>query len=167
MSAIGFQGEPGAFSEEAILALMGEVPTHGYRTLDDLVGAVDGGEIEFGLLPCENTIYGSIARTYDLIAEHPRLRVVDETARAIEQALVGAPNARLEDLTTITSHPVALEQCRDFFSRRPELRIETVDDTAGTIRIARSKVTQSRLQNASAPPRAFLEYISPGASFAT
>ena len=134
MSATGFQGEPGAFSEEAIVALMGDIPTRGYRTFDDLVGAVAVAEIEFGLLPCENTMYGSIARSYDLIAEHPQLRVVDETTHPIVQAVVGAPGSCLEDITTIASHPVALEQCREFLSRQPDLRIQTADDTAGAIR---------------------------------
>ncbi len=134
MSAIGFQGEPGAFSEEAIVALMGDLPTRGYRTFDDLVGAVASAEVGFGLLPCENTMYGSIARSYDLIAEHPQLRVVDETTHPIVQVLVGTPNSSPEDITTIASHPVALEQCREFLSRRPDLRIQTADDTAGAIR---------------------------------
>nr|MDQ2681080.1 hypothetical protein [Candidatus Eremiobacteraeota bacterium] len=135
MSVVGFQGESGAFSEAAILALLEVVTTRGYRTFDELVDAVSDGEIECGLLPCENTIHGSIARSYDLIAAHPNVHVVDETAHPIVQALVGTNVSEFDEITTVCSHPVALEQCRAFFSRRPDLQIKTVEDTAGAIRM--------------------------------
>jgi prephenate dehydratase len=130
----GFQGEPGAFSEEAALALLGDVQTRGYRTFEDLVDAVDAGEVDYGFLPCENTITGPIARSYDLLFEHPRIKIVDETTHRIEQCAIGVPGARLDMLGQLCSHPVALEQCRSFFAQHPAIAAVAADDTAGSVR---------------------------------
>jgi prephenate dehydratase len=129
-----FQGEAGAFSEEAALALLGDVQTRGYRTFEDLVAAVDAGEVTYGFLPCENTITGSIARSYDLLFEHPRIKIVDETTRRIEQCAIGVPGARLDMLDRLFSHPVALEQCRRFFVQHAAIAAVAADDTAGAVR---------------------------------
>lgn len=131
---VGFQGEAGAFSEAAALELFGSVETRGFATFDDLVAAVDAGEVDAGLIPCENTIYGSIARTYDLLSQYRELRIVDETTYAIVQALIGCPGADVAGLESVASHPVALEQCRDFLAAHPDLRVRTVADTAGAVR---------------------------------
>ncbi|HUA10201.1 MAG TPA: prephenate dehydratase domain-containing protein [Candidatus Acidoferrales bacterium] len=131
---VGFQGEPGAFSEEAAGALFGAVQTRGYPTFDALVEAVDRGDISLGLLPCENSIHGAVARSYDLLYGHPRVRIVDETVHRIEQALIGVPGARLEDIRRVESHPVALEQCRRFLAGMSGVEIAPVADTAGAVR---------------------------------
>jgi prephenate dehydratase len=132
---IGFQGEPGAFSDEAARALFGEtVSTEGYASFDALVGAVRDGEADYGLLPCENTIHGSIARAYDLLYATPEVRIVDETTHRIEQTLVGSNGATLASIEVIASHPVAIEQCRAFLARHPSVRVEVHEDTAGAVR---------------------------------
>jgi prephenate dehydratase len=131
---VGFQGESGAFSEAAALALFGAVGTRGFTTFDELVAAVDAGAVDAGLIPCENTIYGSIARTYDLLAEHRDVRIVGETTYAIVQALIGCPGADVDALESVASHPVALEQCRAFLAAHPGVRVRTVADTAGAVR---------------------------------
>jgi prephenate dehydratase len=131
---VGFQGERGAFSEEAARALLGDVDVRGFRTFDDLVRAVGAGEVSCGLLPCENSIAGSIARAYDLLAQHPDVTIIDETTHAIRQCLIGVPGASLQRLTTIASHPVALEQCRRFLAGLPRAAVVSVDDTAGAVR---------------------------------
>ncbi|MHB8147182.1 MAG: prephenate dehydratase [Vulcanimicrobiaceae bacterium] len=131
---IAFQGEAGAFSEEAACLLFGDMETRGYENFDDMVEAVDRGDVEFGLLPCENSIHGSIARSYDLLLAHPRIRIVDETTHRIVQALIGTSDATLDRITCVRSHPVALEQCRVFLARRPQIEIQVVADTAGAVR---------------------------------
>jgi prephenate dehydratase len=132
---VAFQGEAGAFSDEAARALFGEdVVTRGYASFGALVEAVAHHDARFGLLPCENTIHGSIARAYDLLYEHESVKIVDETTHRIEQTLVGAEGATLEGIESIASHPVALEQCRSFLAERPAVRVEVHDDTAGAVR---------------------------------
>jgi prephenate dehydratase len=131
---VGFQGEPGAFSEEAATGLFGAVDTRGYLNFDALLEAVDSGEIPFGLLPCENSIHGPVTRAYDLLYAHPQVRIVDETVYRIVQTLVGVPGAALAAIRRVESHPVALEQCRKFLSALPGLEVVPVADTAGAVR---------------------------------
>jgi prephenate dehydratase len=131
---VGFQGEAGAFSEEAALALLGDVRPLGYLNFDALVEAVDTASVTFGLLPVENSIYGQIARSYDLLWMHPGLHVVDETVHHVVQALIGTPQAVLEGIREVRSHPVALEQCRLFLEEHPAWHTVVVEDTAGAVR---------------------------------
>jgi len=131
---VGFQGEPGAFSEEAAQALFPAVETRGYPNFDRLVDAVDTREIPIGLLPCENSIHGPVARAYDLLYAHPRVRIVDETKHRIVQTLIGTPGARLAEIRRIESHPVALEQCRRFLGSLDDVEVVPVADTAGAVR---------------------------------
>jgi prephenate dehydratase len=153
--AVGFQGEPGAFSEEAAAALFGEVETRGYVDFDALIAAVDNGEIEYGLLPCENSIHGQIARAYDLLFVHPNLRVVDETVHRIVQNCIGVRGASTAGLTRIESHPVALEQCRRFIGTLPGIEVVAVADTAGAVRdvIARGDARVAALGPAASATR--------------
>ncbi|HTU70787.1 MAG TPA: prephenate dehydratase domain-containing protein [Candidatus Baltobacteraceae bacterium] len=131
---VGYQGESGAFSEEAIPELFGAVDTRGYPTFDALIEAVDGGEIPYGLLPCENSIHGPIARAYDLLDAYPAVNVVDETVHRVVQALIGTAQARVEQIRRVESHPVALEQCRRFLASLRDVEVAPVADTAGAVR---------------------------------
>lgn len=134
MSRVAFQGEPGAFSEEAVRGLFGDsveaVPLRDFRAVGE---AVVRGEVDAGVLPVENTIAGSVAAAYDVIAELP-LRVVAEAARPIRQCLLGVPGARVDDLTRALSHPVALAQCTQFLRAHPQMEAIAVEDTAGAAR---------------------------------
>jgi prephenate dehydratase len=131
---VGFQGESGAFSEEAATALLGDVRTRGFLTFDALIDAVDAREVDMGLLPCENSIHGAVARAYDVLYDHPSVTIVDEAVHRIVQTLVGAPGARIANLSRIESHPVAIEQCRRFLNSLSEVEVVAVADTAGAVR---------------------------------
>lgn len=130
----GFQGEPGAFSEEAAQAYLPGAQTRGFLSFDALVEAVDSRVVDCGVLPCENSIYGPVTRAYDLLYAYPRVRITGETIYRVVQALIGVPGARIEDLRRIESHPVALEQCRTFLASFPKAEIVPVADTAGAVR---------------------------------
>lgn len=131
---VGFQGEPGAFSEEAAGELVRGAQTRGYRTFAMLVDAVDAGEVDAALLPIENSISGQIATNYDLLWSHEALSIVDETIHRVAQTLIGVEGARLEEIEEVRSHPVALEQCGRLFAAHPAWRRTVVDDTAGAVR---------------------------------
>ncbi len=131
---VGFQGEPGAFSEEAAAGLFGAIESRGYPTFDALVDAVDAGEVPCGLLPCENSIHGPVTRAYDLLYAHPRVAIIDETVHRIVQTLIGIEGASLDDIRRVESHPVALEQCRRFLASLAGVEVIAVADTAGAVR---------------------------------
>jgi prephenate dehydratase len=130
---IGFQGEAGAFSDAAARRLRPGASTRGYLSFDELVAAVDGGEIDAALLPVENSIAGPIARSYDLLWEYRGLYAVAETAFPVEMNLIGTKGADEGGIREIRSHPVALEQIHRFAGAHPAWKRVAVADTAGAV----------------------------------
>jgi prephenate dehydratase len=130
---VGYQGEPGAFSDAAARALLPEAQPRGYASFDDLVHAVDQGEIDYALLPVENSIFGPIARSYDLLWAHEALRITDETVHHVVMNLIGTKDATESDIAEIRSHPVALEQIRRYTDAHPNWKRVVVEDTAGAV----------------------------------
>jgi hypothetical protein len=129
---VAFQGELGAFSEEAIGQLWPESATPvPMREFLDVARAVERGEVEFGLLPIENTLAGSVVGSYDALTACESLHVVAETVVAIHHCVLGVRGARLDTLRSVESHPVALAQCAAFFARHPGIEARAAYDTAG------------------------------------
>ncbi|HEX3466344.1 MAG TPA: prephenate dehydratase domain-containing protein, partial [Candidatus Elarobacter sp.] len=114
MPDVAYQGHPGAFSDVAARALVPGARTRGYPSFDAVAAAVDAGEAEYGVLPVENAIAGSIPRNYELLWEHPGLSIRDEAVLPIELCLIGAAGASEDRVAEIRSHPVALEQVRRY-----------------------------------------------------
>lgn len=131
---IAFQGERGAFSEEAAVKLLGEdielVPR---PTFDALYSAIKDGLADYILAPIENSLAGSVYRSYDLLIASG-LQIRAEAVIPIVHNLIGVPGATFEKITTVSSHPVALAQCEKFFAAHPGIKRITVDDTAGSVR---------------------------------
>ncbi|HUG41744.1 MAG TPA: prephenate dehydratase domain-containing protein [Longimicrobiales bacterium] len=131
---VAFQGELGAFSEEAVRALYGEavvpVPLREFREAGE---AVVEGRVEAAVLPVENSIAGSVGPAYDVLLSLP-VRVVGEVVRPIRHCLLGVPGAALGGVRRAVSHPVALAQCTEFLRTRPGLEAVAVYDTAGAAR---------------------------------
>ncbi len=155
MTTVAYQGEPGAFSEDAARRLVADAEPRGYTTFDDVIDAVESGANDLALLPVENSIYGPIARAYDLLWEHPALHVVDEIVYHVIQSLIGTIDTTIETIVEVRSHPVALEQCRLLFDAHPSWRRAIVDDTAGAVRdvVARGDRTIAAIAHASAAAR--------------
>jgi prephenate dehydratase len=130
---IGYQGEPGAFSDAAARELIPGANTRGYASFDDLIAAVDREEVPYGLLPVENSIFGPITRSYDLLWKHTSLVITDETVHRIVMNLIGTKDATEEGLAEIRSHPVALEQIRRYADEHPAWKRVVVEDTAGAV----------------------------------
>lgn len=152
---IGYQGTEGAFSEEAARAVLGRAWCRGFETFDELVAAVDRKEVTYGLLPVENTIYGSIARSYDLLSEHRNVRIVDETSSRISQCLIGLEGTDLGGITRVSSHPVALDQCRRFLKQLSRAEVVVESDTAAAIAgvIQRGDVSHAAIGSQAAAER--------------
>jgi prephenate dehydratase len=131
---IAFQGERGAFSEEAAVKLLGgQVALVPRPTFESMFAAVDDGAADYILAPIENSLAGSVHRTFDLLIES-RLSIIAEEIIPIVHNLIGLPGATIGQITTVESHPVALAQCEEFFRARPELKRIATEDTAGSAR---------------------------------
>lgn len=133
-----FQGEHGAYSEEAILAHFGpETVTLPCETFDRVFAAVEGGECDLGFIPVENSLAGSIHRNYDLLLQHS-LSVIGEHSLRISHCLIGLPGATIEGIQRVISHPQALAQCEQSLRGLPGVRVEAVYDTAGSVKMAKA-----------------------------
>jgi prephenate dehydratase len=131
---IAFQGEPGAFSEAAVIQLLGEnIVTVPRPTFDSAFRATDEGTADALLAPVENSLAGSVVRVYDLLLES-KLTIVAETILPIEMQLIACPGATLDELRSVASHPMALAQCERFFLAHPGLQRVPAEDTAGSVR---------------------------------
>jgi prephenate dehydratase len=131
---VAFQGEPGAFSEAAAVQLLGEgIQTVPRPTFDATFGAIGEGAADALLVPVENTLAGSVVRVYDLLLES-KLEICGETILPIEHVLIGMPGAKMSEIRSVASHPMALAQCEHFFVKHPALKRVPAEDTAGSVR---------------------------------
>src|SRR2546421_4004991 len=127
---IAFQGEPGAYSEEALLLLEPRAESQPHREFRDVAQAVVDGRADFGLLPIENSLVGSIATNFDLIAESG-LAIVGEVVSSVHHCLLGMAGASRDSLRRVLSHPVALAQCERFLRQLAGVEVVAFYDTAG------------------------------------
>jgi prephenate dehydratase len=131
---VAFQGERGAFSEEAALKLFHgrEIRLVPQRTFADLFTSIDRELADYILAPVANSIAGPVHASLELM-HMGLLESLDEVELRIEQHLIGCRDATLDQLTTVQSHPVALAQCQRFFNEHPQLFAIEADDTAGSV----------------------------------
>ena len=133
-SRIAFQGERGAFSEEAAVKLLGEdVQLVPRTTFEALYSSIVDGAADYILAPIENSLAGSVHRSYDLLISSG-LHIQAEVVIPIAHYLIGLPGATFERITQVSSHPVALAQCERFFASHPAIKRVATDDTAGSVR---------------------------------
>ena len=128
---VAFQGELGAFSEEAVHRFFGEgacpVPC---REFADVGRAVLDGSVDFGILPIENSLAGSVVGSYDVLAGG-ELEIVGEVITPIHHCILGVPGASLKGVSRVLSHPVALAQCTRTLRSMTGVEAVAVYDTAG------------------------------------
>ena len=130
---VAFQGERGAFSEEAALKLLGEdIELVPQRTFAALFDSIENGAADYVLAPVANSIAGPVQAAVELL-QRSSLVARDEVEIQIDQHLIGCPSATLADIQIVQSHPVALAQCQRFFADHPQLKPVTADDTAGSV----------------------------------
>ena len=131
MAIVAFQGENGAYSQEAAYQFFGaEVDTLPCRTFEDIFLAVEEGRADYGILPIENSAAGSINKAYDLLLERD-LKIWGEVFLRVRHCLLANPGTKLEDVRWVRSHPQALAQCERFLARHGMEPIPAYD-TAGS-----------------------------------
>jgi prephenate dehydratase len=131
---IAFQGELGAFSEEAIRNLDGHAIPVPCREFIDVAQAVESGGVDAGMLPIENTLAGSVVGSYDALTACESLHVTAETVVEIHHCVLAPRGAALATLATVESHPVALAQCTRWLRSHPTIIARAAYDTAGAAR---------------------------------
>ena len=129
-----FLGEMGTFSHKACSQYFGTkvsaAPLPSFRAIFE---AIKQKEVDFGVVPLENSLTGSIREIYDLLLEYD-LKIVGEITLRIMHHLIGHQGAKIEDLARIFSHPQAFEQCRQFLEPHNEWELVSVTDTAKAVK---------------------------------
>jgi prephenate dehydratase len=134
---VAFQGEPGAFSEEAVHAFFRDRPeTRAVPSWRSVFEAVRDGEATAGVVAIESSLAGSIRETYDLLSEFydDGIRIVGETSVPVRLALVALPGQAIEEIQPVYSHAQALAQADEFLRAR-DWQVMTTYNTAGAARM--------------------------------
>ncbi len=136
---IAFQGERGAFSEEAAYKLLGRnIEVLPCENFEAVFASVAKGHADRCLAPIENTLAGSVYENYDLLVKND-LHIVGEVNLRIVHNLIAFPGTTLRNLRRVYSHPVALAQCSRFLSEHPKVERIPFYDTAGSVKMLASE----------------------------
>ncbi|GCE48896.1 prephenate dehydratase [Thermosporothrix hazakensis] len=146
---VAFQGERGAFGYEATQIYFGKqqnrpVEPTPYRSFAEVFRAVATGDVDYGLVPVENSQAGSINDTYDLLRQHD-LFVIGEISHPVHHCLLALPGQKISDIKRVISHPQALAQS-DAFLRSLDVEIVATYDTAGSAKM----VSEEKLEGVAA-----------------
>jgi prephenate dehydratase len=132
---VAFQGERGAFSEEAAVQLLGSrVEFEPRPRFREVFEALAAGKADYAVVPIENTLAGSVHENYDHLL-HFKLPIIAETQVRIVHNLIARPGVKFSQVRQVFSHPVALGQCLRFFRKHPRIRSENYYDTAGAVKM--------------------------------
>lgn len=135
---VAFQGERGAYSEEAAFQFFGSsIQVKPCESVDDVFEAVEREETQFGIVPIENSLEGSITRSYDMLLDSS-LKVCGETRLRVVHCLIAGQGMSLDSVKKVYSHPQALGQCQAFLGHLNAELIPTYD-TAGSVKIIKEK----------------------------
>ncbi len=135
---VAFQGEVGAYSEEAAFQFFGSsIITNPRESLDDVFKVVEQDDVQFGIVPIENSLEGSISRVYDLLLDSS-LKVCGEIELRVSHCLIASPEARLDLIKRVYSHPQALAQCKTFL-KHLGCELTPTYDTAGSVKMIKEK----------------------------
>jgi len=135
---IAIQGELGSFSHEAALRMAKATGTECAVIVPcavsaDVFRAVRDGDVDAAVIPIENSLAGPVAEHYDLLLDQD-VAIEQESLLRIHHNLIALPGTRLEEIRRVSSHPVALAQCRRFFEQHPGMRAAPFYDTAGSVK---------------------------------
>ena len=163
-AAVAFQGERGAHSENAIYRYFSDPQPVPAREFRDVFRRVLDGSVDYGMLPIENSLTGSIHQNYDLLLQFPDIRIVGEITTRIVWCLIGMPGAATAQIRRVLSHPQGLAQCAQFLAGFPEWEEVAFYDTAGAVaEVARAgDVTQAALAGAAAAREHSMSILAEG-----
>ncbi len=147
---VAFQGEIGAYSEEAAFCFFGsQVQTRPCDHLEDVFKVVQQEEVTFGIVPVENSLQGSIGQVYDLLL-NSNVKVCGEIEFRVVHCLIASPRAQLDLINRVYSHPQALAQCQAFLKHLGCELIPT-SDTAGSVKVIKERgITDAAIASARA-----------------
>lgn len=137
MTTVAYQGMPGSFSHITSVTLFGKNNVFsGTTSFPEIFSLLSSNKADFGVIPLENSLAGSIHEVYDLIRKND-LHITKEHYLRVRHCLLAYPSEttreqdRLSKIMRVFSHPKALEQCENFFTKNPHIERVIHSDTAG------------------------------------
>lgn len=148
-SKVGFYGVVGSFSEEAMIKHFGKRnDAKAYDEFEDVFLAVKSGEIDYGVVPIENSSTGAISQVYDLLYKYG-FYIVGEECIEINQHLIGIKGTNLEEVKEVYSHPQGFEQSTDFLKNYSVWKHIPFHSTADSVKLVRDLKDKSKVAIAS------------------
>lgn len=126
---VGYAGVPGAFAHQAMLEYFGDVANINYVNFKDVFEALKNNEIDYGIVPLENSSTGAINDNYDLVRDYD-FYIVGEHSVSISQHLLGTKGSSIEGLKEVYSHPQGIQQSADFLRKHPNMVPHNYSNTA-------------------------------------
>jgi len=130
---VAIQGELGSFSHEAALKMLVRAVVVPCARSADVFDRVEKGSVGAAVIPIENSLAGSVAEHYDLLLTR-ELYIHAEFRLRIRHNLIAPPGVKLKQIRRVFSHPIALDQCRNFFRDHSGVQAIPFYDTAGSVR---------------------------------
>lgn len=139
-----FSGSPGAFAEQAIFRFFdGPVSSLAAGSFRDVILAVLDGRADFGMLPIENSLAGSVHENYDNLYLYEDIEIAGSAEIRVEHSLLAPKGASLDSIETVYSHPQGFAQCADFLARHPRWRRVETESTASAARLVAEAASAS------------------------
>jgi prephenate dehydratase len=139
MVTVAYQGEPGAFSEEAARSFFGPqaklLPKQSFKDVFDFASAHPS---DFGIVPIENSVFGSVHQNYDLLLRH-NLHIIGELKLRIQLHLMALQGVKTRDIHSVYSHSQALGQCEEYLRSLKKVSVVAYYDTAGSAKMIREE----------------------------
>lgn len=158
---LAFFGEPGSYTEQALMKCFGkDTDRIACPTFAAVLEAVEQGRAKYGAVPIENTTTGDISDLYDLLAEHPVYPVGEQIIK-IEHCLAAPVGATEEGVREVLSHPQALMQCSGYFAKRPDILQRAYASTSGCAKLVSEQgdVTKAALASEAAAEKYGLQIL--------
>jgi prephenate dehydratase len=130
---VAIQGELGAFSHEAAQRMLPGCKVVSCARSPEVFDRLENGSVQAAVIPIENTLAGTVAEHADLLVTR-NVFIQAEYLLRIVHNVIAAPGVKLDSLKRVLSHPVALDQCRDFFRQHPRIEAVPFYDTAGSVK---------------------------------
>jgi len=130
---VAIQGELGSFSQEAAGRMLKRASVLPCARSAEVFDRIENGSVRAAVIPIENSLAGSVAEHFDLLLTRD-VFIHAEFHLRIRHNVIAPPGVALRDLRRVFSHPVALDQCRNFFRSRPTVQAIPFYDTAGSVR---------------------------------
>lgn len=146
---LGFPGVSGSFSEEALLKFFGKnIKYQSFQLFEDVFKALENDEIDYGIVPIENSSTGAVSEVYDLIRKYG-FYIVGEECIKVKQNLVGIKGTTLQDIKEVYSHQQGINQSIEFLREYPQWKLIPFNNTAASAKLVKDLKDKSKAAVAS------------------